>query len=149
MLCVLVPWSSLTSIHATGRFLHLPACNILQSYQKGKNKASKQLTLNHAEPTTGIPNTVDGRNPANQVRLVVYPIIYKVLYIPGGAGFQPSTVSSILLSPWVGCAEALLHPGWQFWGETASVNLRALRKCNIHICKMKRTCLYIICGINI
>ena len=27
----------------------------------------------------------DGRNPANQLRLVVYPIIYKVLYIPGGA----------------------------------------------------------------
>ena len=32
---------------------------------------------------------VDGRNPANQLRLVVYsrPIIYTVLYIPGGAGF--------------------------------------------------------------
>ena len=29
--------------------------------------------------------TVDGRNPANQLRLVVYPIIYKVLYIPGGS----------------------------------------------------------------
>ena len=25
--------------------------------------------------------TVDGGNPANQLRLVVYPIIYKVLYI--------------------------------------------------------------------
>ena len=24
--------------------------------------------------------------PANQLRLVVYPIIYRVLYIPGGAG---------------------------------------------------------------
>ena len=32
------------------------------------------------------------RNPANQLRLLVYPIIYKVLYIPGGAGFLPSTV---------------------------------------------------------
>ena len=31
--------------------------------------------------------TVDGRNPANQWRLAVYPIIYRVLYIPGGAGF--------------------------------------------------------------
>ena len=28
----------------------------------------------------------------HQLRLVVDPIIYKVLYIPGGAGFQPSTV---------------------------------------------------------
>ena len=37
--------------------------------------------------------TVDGRNLANQLRLVVYPIIYRDLYIPGGAGFLPSTVS--------------------------------------------------------
>ena len=29
-------------------------------------------------------DTVDGRNPANQLRLVVYPIICRVLYIPGG-----------------------------------------------------------------
>ena len=29
----------------------------------------------------------------HQLRLVVYPIIYMVLYIPGGAGFLPSTVS--------------------------------------------------------
>ncbi len=29
----------------------------------------------------------------HQLRLVVYPIIYRVSYIPGGAGFQPSTVS--------------------------------------------------------
>ena len=35
---------------------------------------------------------VDGRNPANQLRLVVYPIIYRVLYVSGGAGFLPSTV---------------------------------------------------------
>ena len=32
------------------------------------------------------------RNPANQLRLAVYPIIYKVWYILGGARFQPSTV---------------------------------------------------------
>ena len=39
-------------------------------------------------------HTVDGRNHANQLRLVVYRIIYKVLYIPGGClGFLPSTVS--------------------------------------------------------
>ena len=29
----------------------------------------------------------------HQLRLVVYPIIYTILYIPGGAGFLPSTVS--------------------------------------------------------
>ena len=29
----------------------------------------------------------------HQLRLVVYPIIFRVSYIPGGARFQPSTVS--------------------------------------------------------
>ena len=30
------------------------------------------------------PAPIDGKTPANQLRLVVYPIISKVLYIPGG-----------------------------------------------------------------
>ena len=30
----------------------------------------------------------------HQLRLVVYPMIYKLLYIPDGAGFLPSTVVS-------------------------------------------------------
>ena len=36
----------------------------------------------------------DGRNPANSPVDMsnVYPIIYGVLYISGGAGLQPSTV---------------------------------------------------------
>ncbi len=42
-------------------------------------------------------STVDGWNPANQLRLVVYPIIFRVSYIPGGARFQPSTVSCLHL----------------------------------------------------
>ena len=29
----------------------------------------------------------------HQLRLVVFPIVYRVSYIPGGVGFQPSTVS--------------------------------------------------------
>ncbi len=52
--------------------------------------------MNEILPTLS-GGTVDGRNPANQLRLVVYPIIYKVLYIPGGAGFQPSTVGIEIL----------------------------------------------------
>jgi len=32
---------------------------------------------------SAITPSVDGRNPANQLRLVAYPIIYKALYIPG------------------------------------------------------------------
>ena len=31
----------------------------------------------------------------HQMRLVVFPIIYKVIYIPGGAGFLPSTLASM------------------------------------------------------
>ena len=39
----------------------------------------------------------------NQLRLVVYPIIYKVSYMPGGVGFLPSTVPPVF--------------GWYvFWG---------------------------------
>ena len=36
----------------------------------------------------------------NQLRLIVYPIIYRILYIPGGelAGFLPSTVSPSISS---------------------------------------------------
>jgi len=34
-------------------------------------------------------NPVDGSEILHQLRLVVYPIIYMVLYIPGGAGFCP------------------------------------------------------------
>ena len=42
---------------------------------------------------------VDGRNPANQLRLVVeIPIIYEVLYMPGGA--RISSINSIML--WYG-----------------------------------------------
>ena len=40
----------------------------------------------------GFLDTFDGRNLVNQLRLVVHPIMYKVLYIPGGAGSFPSTV---------------------------------------------------------
>ena len=32
-------------------------------------------------------DTVDVRNLANQLRLVVYPVIYKVSYMSGGARF--------------------------------------------------------------
>ena len=46
----------------------------------------------------GFYTTVDGRNPANQLRLVVYPIIYKVLYIPGSClGCLPSSVVDPML----------------------------------------------------
>ena len=34
---------------------------------------------------------LDGRNLANQLRLAVFPTIYKLFYIPSAARFQPST----------------------------------------------------------
>ncbi len=40
--------------------------------------------------------TVDGSEILQQLRLVVFPIIYRVSYIPGGGGFQPSTVGGVL-----------------------------------------------------
>ena len=45
--------------------------------------------MDYSKAMVRIP-TVDGRNPANQLRLVVYPTIYKVLRWL--AGFLPSTV---------------------------------------------------------
>ncbi len=45
-------------------------------------------------------HTVDGKNPAPVDSKVVYPIIYKVLYIPGGAGFLPSTVDVVVFCPY-------------------------------------------------
>ena len=61
--------------------------------------------------------TVDGRNPANQLRLVVYHIIYKVLHIPGGAGFLPSTVcemKAVLLQ------YKIFAPFESFWTQDSS-----------------------------
>ena len=36
-----------------------------------------------------------GKTGVHQLRLLGYPIIYKLLYIPAGAGFLPSTVVSL------------------------------------------------------
>ena len=62
----------------------------------------------------------------HQLRLVVYPIIYRVLYIPGSAGFLPSTVLALPhvfwgASPtarWFFCAGGVRADGSearQFW----------------------------------
>lgn len=52
-----------------------------------QREATPQCNMNHELSTMGSASglfIVDGRNPANQLRLVVYPFIYKVLCIPGG-----------------------------------------------------------------
>ena len=44
----------------------------------------------------GSSHAVDGRNPSNKLRLLVYlPFIDRVFYIPGGClGFLPSTIGT-------------------------------------------------------
>ena len=49
----------------------------------------------------------------HQLRLVVYPIIYGVLCIPGGAGFLPSTVSSTFF-----CKNLFFTPFFCHWKIT-------------------------------
>ena len=52
-----------------------------------------QTPLSEAPMILG-SNTVDGRNPANQLRLVGYPMIYKDFYIPGGWEWDFWTINS-------------------------------------------------------
>ena len=69
------------------------------TFYQGTSPLNKHLGWNFSLfPTT---KQVNGFNSlllfiaANQLRLVVYPIIYRVLCIPGGAGFLPSTVGKL------------------------------------------------------
>ena len=63
-------------------------------------------------------NTVDGRNPANQLRLIVYPTInYKVLYIPGGWPWDFWTINSFSVSP----VSWLTYP-WKFHWKTGTID---------------------------
>ena len=65
----------------------------------GLYQNSCMLDLPETCPETMVPKPPgDGKKTImnkvvlwHQLRLIVYPIIYKVLYIPGGAGFLPST----------------------------------------------------------
>ena len=60
---------------------------------KPRNDKEKQSEPSCHFKLPWVAYTVDGRNPANQLRLVVYPSIDRVLWIPGGEGFLASTVS--------------------------------------------------------
>ena len=61
-----------------------------------KNEASE--LFQHLKPWMGLEEVLllmVQKSGVHQLRLVVYPTIYRVLYIPGGClGFQPSTVVS-------------------------------------------------------
>ncbi len=76
-------------------FLHLHFDGTLEAQKTHSKYVSLHMSTFENFLYTIWDGTVDGGNPANQLRLVVYPNIYKVSYIPGGARFQPSTVSPV------------------------------------------------------
>ena len=72
---------------------------ILRSGTPEKRSSNQNLCVELVDPSQKhelwyrvyLIHTVDGEI-LHQFRLVVFPIVHKVLYIPGGAGFFPSTV---------------------------------------------------------
>ena len=114
----------------------------------GLNLSSGSLRVSTTFETALKPDknftTVDGWNPANQLRLVVYPIIYGVLYIPGGAGFLPSTVCDstfvgdpLPLAPimdQIWFYPSLWHQSWTFFDSVWSCGLHLRCNCLVLDC---------------
>ena len=48
-------------------------------------KCYEMFVLPHVKNDCKTSHTVDGSEILHQLRLVVYPTIYRVVYIPGGA----------------------------------------------------------------
>ena len=102
-------WQKIQKIFAPNDHLHPPTVYLdLRNRWFGKHDQyiPQMLVQNNDDESHGIGfniqrwkkliyawRTVDGWNPANQLRLVVFTIIDRVSYIPGGVGFQPSTVA--------------------------------------------------------
>ena len=70
---------------------HAMTCQVIQALTQLYNGSFNSRSLTNlltipkkSQRIARCQNTVDGRNPANQLRLVVYPIMYSSLYIPGG-----------------------------------------------------------------
>ena len=71
----------------------------------------------------GMHGTVDGWNPANQLRLGVYPIVFRVSYIPGGClGIQPSTVSLAMFVGWWILYDLIKLPNFKPFGHKVGSN---------------------------
>ena len=70
----------------------MPTRDWLDPRRWGKAQKRGVFQLGKFPRLVGCYTNVDGRHLANQLRLVVYAKIYRVLYISGGAGFFPSTV---------------------------------------------------------
>ena len=66
-----------------------------------KNNIQKKVSFIFQEPPRQVldnPHILLIAEILHQLRLVVYPIIYRVLYTPGGAGFLPSTVGNSFIA---------------------------------------------------
>ena len=85
----LMRWQAVPSV--AGKF-QPKSPGVLRSFRW--NILFKNFEVGSSMPLT---DTVDGSEirETHQLKLVVYPIINRVLYIPGGAGFLPSTVSRL------------------------------------------------------
>ena len=94
-------WNSLLDMDALFRPLDHLWCHVPSSFAAQVISSGSRVVVfrpgedNFMATNLWGSNTAnDGWNPANQLRLVVYPTIYRGLYIPGGAG---STVSLYVL----------------------------------------------------
>ena len=69
---------------------------------------------------------VDRRNPSNQLRLVIYPVIYNVLFMPGAAEFLPPTKFSISSYSWKTFYPQ--HTGFHFISMLSALSWEAWEK---------------------
>ena len=108
-----------------------------QSHQRSPAKGCfSRCKVGMPHEILNIVATVDGCNPAKQLRLVVFPID-RVLHIPGGAGFLPSTVCDFMemiskhlktVNVWIKCVIASLRS--HLWNSQifTTKNLRIIHK---------------------
>ena len=86
------PFSTFKTKHPFAHFRPMPTSK--EPPQEAPNVNDQLWKNRHLDPSRmGLTTYWLEEIPFNQLRLVVYPILYKVLFIPGGAGFLPSTVS--------------------------------------------------------
>ena len=80
-------------------------CNVLSSLiytcllAAGSILLEGILDITNELPTILLIATVAGRNPDNQLSLVVSTVIHKVSYIPSGAEYLPSTILKVHVVP--------------------------------------------------
>ena len=97
-------WKIMEKLHFLIGDIHLPSNAWFSSpsfVKRGGGRSVSQASGEQKKPPVLIPvvheDTVDGKNPANQLRLVVYPLIYKVFYIQTVVRriSEPSTVCQV------------------------------------------------------